>query len=83
MKMLFMVLKGLSASKASVLQRQKECAQAFGQVSELSPHSGERLPFFSRFLHKANLHVLMMSALIPHAPSPLPKNICKNKAFSS
>lgn len=67
-------------SDRAVLEAWKECAQAFGQVSELSPHSGDSLPFFW-FLRKANLHMLMMSAQIWHAISPLQKTFTKIKHF--
>ncbi len=46
----FICFKGgwlMHRSDRAVLR--KECAQAFGQVSELSPHSGDSLPLFLVF----------------------------------
>lgn len=45
----FICFKGgwlMHHSDRAVLQPRKECAQAFGQVFELSPDSGDSLPFF-------------------------------------
>ncbi len=82
-----MVLKGLSASKAAgwciaptVQSSGKNALKPLDKFLSSALIQGTVFPFFW-FLHKANLHVLMMSAQIWHTTSPLQKTFTKIKHF--